>query len=270
MPACKTPADYPDSYVTFAGNKINSATQHPLPGSTAIINGTDSGRYLFTINLSSIQMAEKITPTFHWTEMSGDKTVAGAAYSVEDYINWAIGAESTLSDWHKGVARALADYGYYAQPYLSAQNGWTIGTDYAAMTTHVTDSYDYDTVKTAAETYAIVKGTNESITKVSYKMQFASTITLRITLTPASGVTLSTVLLDGQEITPVKSGRNYVVDIPNIKATELTDTHTIVAAGAETTVSPMSYVYDMIRSTTNEAGKNLVCALFNYAQACAE
>ena len=41
------------------------------------------------------------------------------------------------------------------------------------------------------------------------------------------------------------------------------------AEGAVTTVSPMSYVYGILtsESTTNEA-KNLVCALYNFAQAC--
>ena len=163
LPAGKTAADYPDSYVTFDGNKINSATQHALPASTAVINGQDIGRYEFVVNMTSSQMADKFTPTFHYTEGEEEKTVVGEAFSAQDYIDWALTA---VTGKDLVIVKALADYGYYAQPYLSAQNGWTIGTGYAAMTTHVTESFDYDAVMDAAQEYAIVKGTNENITKV--------------------------------------------------------------------------------------------------------
>ncbi len=31
------------------------------------------------------------------------------------------------------LVHALADYGHYAQPYISARNGWEVGADYAEM-----------------------------------------------------------------------------------------------------------------------------------------
>ena len=65
LPVGKTASDYPDSYVTFEGNKVDSGTRHPLPEATAVINGTDTGRYEFIVSLSSIQMADKFTPAFH-------------------------------------------------------------------------------------------------------------------------------------------------------------------------------------------------------------
>ena len=266
LPEGKTPADYPDSYVTFEGNKVDSATQYPLPAETAVINGEDSGKYLFTLSLTSIQMADKFTPTFHYTEDEEEKTVTGEAFSAQDYIDWALTA---LSGKNLAIVQALADYGYYAQPYLSAQNGWTIGTDYAEMTTHIAESFNYSEVMSAAQEYAFVKSTSDSITKISYKLSFNDTLVLTVYLTPADGVTLSRVTVDGAEQTPTKSGNRYMVVFSGIKATELTRTHTISAEGATATVSPMSYVYSMLTSaTTSTEGKNLVCALFNYAQAC--
>ena len=96
-----------------------------------------------------------------------------------------------------------------------------------------------------------------------------SEIALRVTLKPASGVTLDTVIKDGQEVTPFQSGKNYYVLFSGIKATELTDSHTVTAEGATTTVSPMSYVYSVLSTEgVSDATKNLVCALYNYAQAC--
>lgn len=266
LPGEKTSADYPGSYVTFEGNKIDSSTQFPLPENTAKIRGTETGRYLFTVNLSSIQMADPITPTFHYTEDEREMAVTGEAYSVEDYLKWALDA---MSGTDLTIVQALADYGYYAQPYLSAQNGWTIGTDYAEMATHVTSAYSYYSVKEASKANAIVKGINDRITKVTYQMQFGSVIALRVYLTPAEGVTLSTVTVDGNTITPTKSGDRYYVTISDIKATQLADPHTITAEGATTTVSPLSYVYSILSSsTTSDDAKNLVCALYNFALAC--
>ena len=260
LPGEETAADYPGSYVTFEGNKI-SETQLALADARTV-----KGMYEFIVNISSIQMADKFTPAFHYFVDGEERTITGAPYSAEDYIIWGL---DNLSGNALAIVGALADYGHYAQPYLSELNGWTIGDAYAEMTTHVTEEYDYDAIKAATADYEIVKGTNDSITKVTFKMQFGSEITLRVTLTPASGVTLDTVLVDGEEVTPKKSGKTYIVDFTGIKASRLTDTHTIVAEGAETIVSPMSYVYGMLASTaTSDAAKDLVCALYNFAQVC--
>ena len=266
FPEGMSPADYPGAYVTFEGNGIDGEVRHAMPETTAVINGTDTGKYVFQVNLSSVQMADMITLIFHYTAAGEEKTVTGEAYSVEEYIKWGL---ENLTGKGLAIVQALADYGYYAQPYLSEQNGWIIGEDHEEMTTKVTDAYDYDEITAASEDCAVVKGTNDKITKVSYKLRFASEIALRVTLTPAAGVKLSTVLVDEEEATPKKSGKTYIIDFANIKATALTDDHTIVAEGAETIVSPMSYVYGILSSAdTSGAAKDLVCALYNFAQAC--
>ena len=268
LPEDTTSADYPDSYVTFTGNKIDSSVQYPLPSETAVINGEDTGRYLFTISLSSIQMADEIRPVFHYTDIgeTETKTVMGESYSVEEYINWAL---DNTADSDLAIVKALADYGYYAQQYLSVQNGWTIGKDYGEMTTHVTKSYDYDVVTAESEQFAVVKGTNDNIKKVSYKLQFASEIALRVTMTPAAGVTIDTVTVNGEPVEPTMAGKSCYVECKGIKAKRLTETYIIAAEGGETKVSPMSYVYGILTTAgTSDEAKNLVCALYYYAQAC--
>lgn len=211
-------------------------------------------------------MADKFNPVFHYTEFGEEKTVTGGAYSVQDYIDW--GLENLTGDELK-IVKALADYGYHAQPYLSAQNGWTIGTDYAEMKTHVTDSYDYDEVRLAAQQYAIVRATNDKILKVMYRLRFGSEITLRIKFYPAEGETVSNVMVATDPVEPKKSGDYYYVDIEGIKATELAETYGVNAEKALTLVSPMSYVYSvLVTPGTSDEAKNLVCALYYYAQAC--
>jgi hypothetical protein len=212
-------------------------------------------------------MADKITPTFHYTENNEDTVTTGAAFSVQDYIDWALDAITDSNTLR--IIWSLADYGYFAQPYLARINGWTLGADHDAMTTHMRSAYDHISVEEAAESYEIIKGTNASIVDITYQLIFSSQISLRVFLTPASGVTINSVLVDGQAVTPSRSGDNYYVTISGIKATELTDLHTIVAENATTKVSPMSYVYGIL---TNEGprrdARDLVCALLNYAEAC--
>ena len=267
LPAGKTSTDYAGSYVTFSGQGINSSTHYDIPASTAVINSVDTGKYLFTVNITSIQMADKITPTFHYTENGQEKTVVGAAYSAEDYIKWAV-ADNHVTGKNLNIVKALADYGHYAQIYLSQQNGWSIGTDHAEMVTHTTNSYDYVAIKGAVTNDAIQTTKGANVTSVNYRLYFDDTLAICVALTPASGVTLNSVTLDGNAITPTRSGDQYLVMINDISATNLTDSHTITAGGTTVTVSAMSYVYGILNSGSNNKGKDLVCALYNYARAC--
>lgn len=269
LPEGKTASDYPGSYVTFEGNKVNSETHHALPTNPAEINGQVTDKYLFTVNLSSIQMADKVTPTFHYTEDGTAKTVTGEPYSVKDYIDWAlnIGA-SYLNDQQSAIIPKLADYGHYAQIYLSRQNGWTIGTNYAEMTTYRTSSYDYAGVMNAASGYAFSRTQNTAdVANVNYRLTFGSQITLTVRIEPAAGNDSLYIAANGASDT--QSGIYRMITYPGVYANQLTDTHTIQAGDCTITVSPMSYVYEMLRNETvqNDA-KDLMCALYGYAQAC--
>ena len=267
LPTGKTAADYPDSYVTFEGNKADAEKQYPLPETTF---GT-SGRYLFQLDLSSIQMADVFTPTFHYTADGEEKTVTGDAYAIKSYIDWALAdGSSSLNARQKKIIPKLADYGHYAQPYLARYNGWVVGTDYAEMTTYVTQDYDYDAVRAAASGSAYSRTEDSAdVTDVNYRLTLGSQITLTVRIKPAAGVTFSKITVDGAAKTAKKSGGYYMVSFPGIYANQLADMHTIVAGDCTINVSPMSYVYEMLgRDTTLEDLKNMLCALYNYAQAC--
>ena len=138
------------------------------------------------------------------------------------------------------------------------------------MTTFVTGSYDYDTVKSAAEPKALTWTEGSStVQKVNQQVTFGATIKLTAYITPVSGQTIDTVTVDGNMVTPTKSSSRYMVTIDNIFANQLADSHTIIAGDCTITISPMSYVYAVLNSsTTSNEWKNMVCALYNYAQAC--
>ncbi|MCR5060656.1 MAG: hypothetical protein K6A80_06450 [Saccharofermentans sp.] len=270
LPSGKTRSDYTDCYVTFEGNKIDSTVQYPLPEDVS--NKTTTASYMVQIDLSSIQMAEEITPTLHYTEDGVEKTVTGDSCSIENYITSYVGSHNSDPGTDElKLVKAIADYGHYTQIYMAVQNNWTIGEDYAAMNTYYTDSKDFelDAIRTEAQKCEITRGTSDEITNVTYSLILGSQIGIIVYLTPAEGVTINEVLVDGKTVATRKYNDNYYVVISNILATQLTASHTVEYNGAVTTVSPMSYVYDMLNSqTVNEAGNYMVCALYNYAQLC--
>ena len=270
LPDEKTRSDYSNCYVTFEGNKIDSTVQYPLPEDVS--NKTTTASYMVQIDLNSIQMAEEITPTLHYTEDGVEKTVTGDSCSIENYITSYVGSHNSDPETDElKLVKAIADYGHYTQIYMAVQNNWKIGEDYAAMNTYYTDSkdFDLDAIRTEAQKCEITRGTSDEITNVTYSLILGSQIGIIVYLTPAEGVTINEVLVDGKTVATRKYNDNYYVVISNILATQLTASHTVEYNGAVTTVSPMSYVYDMLNSQeVNEAGNYMVCALYNYAQLC--
>ena len=81
--------------------------------------------------------------------------------------------------------------------------------------------------------------------------------------------TLDTVIVDGESRKSQKSGEYYMVSFPGIFASQLANSHTINAGDCEITISAMSYVYEMIIRDSSQADmKDMLCALYEYAQAC--
>ena len=266
LPEGKTPADYPDSYVTFVDhdNKFDGTTHYALSAATQM-----QGMYMFTAYVNAAMLADEIVPTFHYTVNDEEKTVVGDAYSAQAYI---IEAESKTLDANvTAVIHALADYGYHAQQYLSEYNGWAIGIKYTEQTKVYTTSFDYDAVKTAVAPYSVQKDlVDTEIEKVTFKLNLDDTINLTVYLKPVSGATVSSVTVDGVEKTPELVGSQYVVKFENIKASALTNSHTIVTSGgSRVTIWVSSYIYSMLNTSGHERGKNVVCALQAYATACA-
>ena len=274
LPNGKTAADYPDAYVTFAGNKVNGKP-HNL--SEARLDEA-SGRYEFTAYVSSIQMAEKITPTFHYTEGGQEKEITGEPYAAEDYIKWALTdgkpALEAYSPKLYHIAEALADYGHFAQPYLSRYNNWKIGTDYVEMATHVRDGYNYSEVLAASASgaYRLEKGAGP-VNSISYRVVFGALLSVDVRLSLKSGKSITEVLVDGKPAKATPSGSYYMVTVPSIYASTLAMEHKIEVKSAEGVstiyISPMSYVYEMMgKSTSANDLKDMLSALYYFAQAC--
>ena len=263
--------DYEDSYMTFAITGIGTTTERDDFDPN---DKNPSGKYYaFTCYVNSVQMADTITATFHFGEgLTIEKT-----YSVKQYFldyNEAIAANPNLFNAKtKKLIRAVADYGHYMQPFLAAQNDWTIGTDHAEMDVFYTQTYDFDAIASAAAGSAIsYEGNGAKIGRVRFTLEMNSTTTIRVLLKPSSGYTGPfTVTVDGGEpYTPEMTGGWYHVDIGNVGAHQLSALHTAVVTTeggtATITFSALSYVNMMIGST-DSVMQNAVAAIWAYSDA---
>lgn len=264
-----------DYYMTFEDEHGHIDSTFPCD---LVESPKAQGYYMAQVNLSSIQLAEHITPVLH-LRSTDEVVVTGQSYSAQDYIDWGLKNLNPQSR-EFSIIYTLADYGHYSQPYLSEVNHWDInGSVYSQMTTYCTSSYDYDAVLAATSGSSIVVNslTGTGFTKVTYSLRFGDTISLRVFL-EASNISViddSLFAFTGTGATPVigRDGNRVTITFNNIPATALTnaysisyDDNTLVES-----VSPMSYVHGILTSTTAESeydGRDLVCALFNFAEAC--
>ena len=266
---------FQDCYMTFADdhNHVDSNEHHDL---TLFSRGSYTGYYA-QVNLSSIEMADNITPTLHYFVNGVEKVLVGNPYSARDYINWGLANLSKSSREYK-IISALADYGHYSQPYLSRYNRWTNdGSVYSQMITYCTDSFVYYDVASAIpedQRIHVNSLSGSGFNAVTYSLRFGDTISLRVFL-KAEDITAidnSLFTFTGGR-TPVigRDGDRVTITFNEIPATALTNIYTISYNDRSlVSVSPMSYVYGMLTSTeTQDDGRDLVCALYYYAQACA-
>ncbi len=263
------------AYVDFT---VNGKTGNPFELSSATTG--EGGAYIFTCYINSIQMAEKITATFHYGE--NQTLTVSQNYSASDYCNAALSQYSgdenkTLID----LVNAIKDYGHYVQIPLAAHNGWIIGTDYAEMkAATVYDDNTVNTVKTAmGDTYAVNKGNYSSagIKDVAFDLELNSATKLTVYLSPDKDNAPDSVTVkldDGEEYTPNLTSDNskYYVEIDQIYAQDLDKSHTIhVKAKTEfdIVISPFSYVHGVLNNDTEQytGMKNAVTSLYYYCKA---
>ena len=174
-----------DCTVTFQGNNIDTSEEY-VPISS---DKTGYTSYMVQLNLSTIQIADRYTPTLHYVDSEGaQQSLTGSSYCVMDYIHWGVTQDTNVvTDQEKHILNALADYGYYSQIYTSTQNGWTYGADYATVVLNRRPiGFDPDEVTALAQTYAIRPSLDEDyFSSASFSMRFGDQLSLRVFFVPS-------------------------------------------------------------------------------------
>ena len=260
------------SYMEFTVGKTGAPVQAAFNANKT----NDKGYYGFTCYVTSIQMADTITAVYHY----GNGNTVSKEYSVERYIQAIENNASSYSDKMVALARAIADYGYYAQIYLSDLHTWTIGNEYAAMSLHFTDKYDHADILSKVQGKAFVKTISGSnVTAAAYKLHLDSETTVDVFLTTSDGTEPANVKLTVRNeetgktttaaVTPVKqSDGRYMIRVTGISAHKLGDMMTITGTAGkqfEIQVSALSYVRSVLNSDSQSVyAKNCVAALYKY------
>jgi hypothetical protein len=224
--------------------------------------------------VTSIQMADTITATFHY----GDGLTVSETYSIAQYIETFEGIQDQFDYETTELVHALADYGHYVQIFLEGIKEWSLGSgddQYAPMEICYTESYDAEATAANVADYAFVREIDSAdIQKITYSVRLDSDTAILVYIKPAANYDGSfTVTLDGETYTATKqSDGRYLVEIPNIGAHLLGRTYTIVAttdAGSATVnVSVLSYVNSMLTAYAgNTNAENAACAIYHYGAA---
>ena len=265
--------NYAESYMTFEISGKGTVPSDPVPYDPTHTNAK-STYYGFSCYVNSIQMADTIIATFHY----GDGLTVSEEYSIKKYI----ASFDTYIAEHPGVyddetvnlVHALADYGHYVQPFLSAARGWTLGDgedQYAEMDLFYAQSYDIDAVKTAVADYAIDRTLCADIEKVTYSLLMDSNTAIYLYFKPVADYSGS-FTVNGYMATKQKDGR-YLVKIPNIGAHKLGDPYTVIVTTANgestVTVSALSYVKGILDAEAyqNNTAAQYAAAIYFYYDA---
>ncbi|MBO4433708.1 MAG: hypothetical protein J5852_09275 [Clostridia bacterium] len=257
------------SYMTFdvAGESKTAAFD------STFVNA--SGFYGFTCYVSSVQMAEDVTPTFHY----GSKTVTGADYSVKDYIDYVNENSGSFAAAVVTLVKAIGDYGHYAQEYLGPKNGWTAGTDYTVLAKYRAADYGTDDY-TAKATALAVKEVNPSGTasgaaagQFQFTLNFDSTTSIVLKLNNSTGAN-ATSNYDGTVASDNIGGAVifYLLKMPVSKLANVYNVNGSIDGNAYSIdISGLSYVYGVLNSgVTSAAAKNAVSALYDYYTAAVD
>ncbi|MBR6040073.1 MAG: hypothetical protein IKP38_06305 [Clostridia bacterium] len=272
------------SYMTFAITGAQPVSAEPVPFDANNMNVTGT-YYGFSCYVTSIQMADTITATYHY----GDGLTVSHTYSIAQYIDSFDNISDQFDDKTVNLVHALADYGHYMQAFLADQKGWNLSDEsvHKEMDKYYADGYEYDSIAEILSVKAIYRDfQDENIVKAPYTVILDSDTAIRVFFKPAAGFNGDVSAFwdnKGEVYLTRGSDGRYMVEIANIPAHLLGDTHTInvftgedcfkpgvYGAYTQVNVSAMSYVYGILTSAAyadNLAAKAGVASLFAYWQA---
>ena len=235
--------------------------------------------YGYTCYLSSVQMAEKVHTTF----TCGDISIEGD-FSVADYISKykknIASPELPKNPYRDDLVNRVSDYGYFIQPYLSAENKWSIGEEggYARMENiYGTSSYDQATIDTIMNKFskyqAVKTKVGNSIQGISMRLELDSSNAAIVTFTMADKTAKLEVTCVYARTTYKaykKADGKYVIRIPGIAIQDMEQPLNISGTSGDgeevdITITPIGYVYYALnKPNLDEDKKNAMVSLYFY------
>ena len=276
-------ANYADSYVVFSycgkTQEVGIANAVALTGNSEYYGGnTNLPIYRLTCSINSVEMADKITPTFYYKDGNGEMTsVTGDDYSAQDYIDTVLGTAAYNGTTTAALVRSLANYGHYAQAYFSGGPNYGNHVDIDAYE----DLPTYDAVSTATADYAIDRDPEPpvgQIAAISQSLNAETQIHIRVFATMSDGhtgtptATYNDAASDMTYYGTTSAGlKQYMFEVPGLMPNGLDNPQYVTvsdgSATTQVTVYAYSWVYAAMNSTAQAKTKNFGAALYAYGQA---
>ena len=189
-------------------------------------------------------------------------------YTVKTYADVIIENKDNNASFTKvtPLIKAMLNYGGYAQQYFKYDDNPLANED---LTEEERNAIQTVTAEDVKDFERVVTGSQEDLKYEGSNLMLTSETCIRHFFTVQSGHDISeyTFKLDGKKLTPVKSGKMYYVEIPNIASGNLDKTYTVTAGGITIQYSAMSYVYTQLGKTDLDSDlANTLKALYLYNQ----
>ena len=270
---------YEDSYVEFIIENATGTKRYETADAVQVKNDPDNGtpRYRYVCPVNAIQMADMITPVFHYTVGEEERTVQGTPYAAKTYIDT---HKDEDEDAYRNAVRATGDYGHFAQLYLHDVHGTDYGT-HAEMPLYGSGSYDYDAIYGLLADLEIVRPlVGDNMVAISYLLYCDSQtgIWLYLRLKDGYAGPTPTATYNGTTVDMslnTADGR-YRYKIAGSMASELDQmkkvTLTVGEDSTDVKVAVLSWVRGSLDSNYNGSAneKNFASSLYSYWKAAVE
>ncbi len=217
--------------------------------------------YVFKCNVAAKEMTAPITAQMKDADRSGKPY----RYTVRDYADYLL-EHPEVEEYANAapLVKAMLNYGAYAQAYFgiegTAANAGYEDTNIAAVTAEEIDAA-YDETKTTLPSNVIFEGATLSL-------KSETSLSLYFTGLDAETEFKCTGNMGEKKVETNTNGAYVIARIRGIKAEELKQDFTVTFEGGSVKYNPMTYCYNVVKSSTvSEKLKNVCRALYQYASA---
>lgn len=217
-------------------------------------------RYTATQYLGAVELSEPITLTVYDKD---NAVLATMTRSAEDYAKMLIKDPKT-TDKEKQVAKALINYGHYAQLACSEANGWVIGEDFKATTAFNAPTVDnsvFDKYEIKLENFTSEYNKVSMALRLDYKTGI-------IVYIPAENKPYVAVNGVEVEVNPREGVEgSYEAEIKGINVLNLEDEYKITINDASMTLCALSYCKLAVERNTSINTIDAMRTLYEFYQA---
>lgn len=258
-----------DTVLKDDGAKVVFTMPNDRSNEVAISDGTrrtySDGSYVYgySCDVYSTQMTGDVIAK---VVLSDGRETEEFPYTVKAYADIVIANKNNSAAFTKAtpLVKSMLNYGAYAQTYFKYD-----GTDPANIDLSDEEKDVSSVTKEMVADHEIQKsGSQEGITYYAPTLVLKSETSIRHYFKLDDGYSISsfTFTCDGNELTPVKSGQYYYVEIPNIASGNLDTLYTVSVGGFSVTYSALSYVYSQLNKNSDAELMDLCRAIYLYNQ----